>query len=200
MVTTNLQNQNQNRRRFDLVLCEVFNKHIQGGNKNILDPIDGHYLLIERFDGATGSILIEDEDSSDDYSEDYSEDYSDYNDDSDINTIAIDCKALYNTENNNQLTKPHKIIRNYQNIIARPDYIKPEIGECIVLESQHTVVIIKTMWIKIIQRKWKKIYAERQTIIRRWSQIAPLYNREITGRWPDSCIRYPTLRGMLVLQ
>jgi hypothetical protein len=193
MVTTNLQNQNQNRRRFDLVLCELFNKHIHGGNKNILEPIDGHYLLIERFDGATGSILIEDDDSSDDYSEDYSDD----NDDSDINTIAIDCNALYNTENNNQLTKPHKIIRNYQNIIARPDYIKPEIAECLMLESQHSVAIIKTIWIKLIQRKWKKVYAEHKAVIRLRMSYSSLKTREITGRWPQSCCYLPTLYGLL---
>lgn len=193
MVTTNLQNQNQNRRRFDLVLCELFNKHIHGGNKNILESIDGHYLLIERFDGATGSILIEDDDSSDDYSEDYSDD----NDDSDINTIAIDCNALYNTENNNQLKKPHKIIRNYQNIIARPDYIKPEIAECLMLESQHSVAIIKTIWIKLIQRKWKKVYAEHKAVIRLRMSYSSLKTREITGRWPQSCCYLPTLYGLL---
>ena len=193
MVTTNLQNQNQNRRRFDLVLCELFNKHIHGGNKNILEPIDGHYLLIERFDGATGSILIEDDDSSDDYIEDYSDD----NDDSDINTIAIDCNALYNTENNNQLTKPHKIIRNYQNIIARPDYIKPEIAECLMLESQHSVAIIKTIWIKLIQRKWKKVYAEHKAVIRLRMSYSSLKTREITGRWPQSCCYLPTLYALL---
>jgi hypothetical protein len=168
----------------------LFNKHIHGGNKKILEPIDGHYLLIERFDGATGSILIEDDDSDD-------SDSSDDNDDSDINTIAIDCNALYNIDNNTQLTKPHKIIRNYQNIIARPDYIKPEIAECLMLESQHSVAIIKTIWIKLIQRKWKKIYAERKAVIRLRMSYSSLKTREITGYWPQSCYYLPTLYGLL---
>ena len=190
MVTTNLQNQNQNRRRFDLVLCELFNKHIHGGNKNILEPIDGHYLIIDRFDGSTGSLFIED---------DFSDSDSDIddNDDSDINTIAIDCNAFYNTENNNQLKKPHKIIRNYKNIIARPDYIKPEIAECLTLESQHSVAIIKTIWIKLIQRKWKKVYAERKAVIRLRMTYSSLKTREITGYWPQNCCYLPTLYGLL---
>jgi hypothetical protein len=189
MVTTNLQNQNQNRRRFDLVLCELFNKHIHGGNNNIIEPIDGHYLIIDRFDGSTGSLFIEDDD--------YSDSESDDNDDSDINTIAIDCNAFYNTENNNQLKKPHKIIRNYKNIIARSDYIKPEIAECLTLESQHSVAIIKTIWIKIIQRKWKKVYAERKAVIRLRMSYSSLKTREITGYWPQSCYYLPTLYGLL---
>uniref|UniRef100_A0A6C0I946 Uncharacterized protein n=1 Tax=viral metagenome TaxID=1070528 RepID=A0A6C0I946_9ZZZZ len=175
--------------KYNLVLCEMFNRNIHGSPKKKITEIDGHYLLISKFEGDA-SNLHDDSDSDSDNSND--------SDDSNINNVAEYYNEYYNEPE--QEIKPHIIIRNYQNIIARPDYIKPEIGECIVLESQHTVVIIKTMWIKIIQRKWKKIYAERQTIIRRWSQIAALYNRELTGRWPDSCIRYPTLRGMLVLQ
>ena len=124
--------------RFNLVLCEIFNRNIHGAPSNQIQAIDGHYLLISKFDGVTG-MLLEDFDNNEDYDE-YVYDY------------------FYNDEYYNDTEfAPHVIIRNYQNIVAKPDYIKPEIAECIVLDTDHHVVIIKTIWIRIIQRKWKKI-------------------------------------------
>jgi len=178
--------------KYNLVLCEIFNRHIHGSPNKKITAIDGHYLLISKFTGDATNLQNDDNSDSDSDSE--PDDNSDS--ESNINSVAEYYNEYYN-EQEQQGIKPHIIIRNYKNIIARPDYIKPEIGQCIVLDSQHSVVIIKTMWIKIIQRKWKKIYAERQTIIRRRSQIWSLYTRELTGRWPDSCIYYPTLYGML---
>ena len=178
--------------KYNLVLCELFNRHIHGSPKKKITAVDGHYLLISKFEGDAANL---------EYDEDFDSDSDDF-DDSEYKTKISNVAESYNDFYNEQEQeiKPHIIIRNYKNIIARPDYIKPEIGKCIVLESQHSVVIIKTMWIKIIQRKWKKIYAERQTIIRRRARIASLYTRELTGRWPESCIYYPTLRGLLVSQ
>ena len=88
-------------------------------------------------------------------------------------------------------------IRNYKNIINKPNYIKPEIAQCIILETQHSVAIIKTLWIKIIQRKWKTIYSERKIIMRRRMSTSSLSTRELTGRWPSHCIYLPSIQGML---
>ena len=92
---------------------------------------------------------------------------------------------------------PHNILRNYNNIISRDEYIKPEIAECIILPTQHSVAIIKTIWIKLIQRKWKAVYAERVNIIKRRMLLSSLKTRELTGRWPPHCIHLPTIRGIL---
>ena len=162
--------------RFNLVLCEIFNRNIHGAPSNQIQAIDGHYLLISKFDGVTG-MLLEDFDNNEDDDEDVY-DYADF----------------YNDEYYNDTEfAPHVIIRNYQNIVAKPDYIKPEIAECIVLDTDHHVVIIKTIWIRIIQRKWKKIYAERMTVIRRRAQINSLYMREVTGKWPQNCANLPSI-------
>ena len=92
---------------------------------------------------------------------------------------------------------PHKIIKNYKNIITNPNYIKPEIGEILYLQSGHAVCIIKTFWLKIIQRAWKKVYTIRTQIIKRRCNIHSLKCREITGSWPQNCIYLPSLRGIL---
>jgi len=99
-------------------------------------------------------------------------------------------------ERQNQII-PHKFIKNYKNIITRPNYIKPEIGEIIHLPCGRTVCIIKTLWIKIIQRAWKKVYNIRIQMFKMRCQIQSLKYREITGKWPDSCRYMPTLHGLL---
>ena len=210
MSNINLQNQDKdqeqdkdqkNQSRFNLVLCELFNKHIHGGDNNIIEPIDGHYLLADKFEGLSGTLIEGDSDFYDDSTdEDYSDDEDDeeYNNNStSINSFSIDYNQYYHFTPNIVLLKPHNTIRNYHNIIARPDYIKPEIAECIVLPSQHCVVIIKTMWIKLIQRKWENIYAERKKIIRMRMSHSSLSKRELTGYWPNKCIYLPTIHGML---
>jgi hypothetical protein len=93
---------------------------------------------------------------------------------------------------------PHKFIKNYENIITRPNYIKPEIGETITLQSGHIVCIIKTLWIKLIQRAWKRIFEKRKQIIKMRCQVQSLKYREVTGRWPKNCRYFPSLQGLLL--
>ena len=75
--------------------------------------------------------------------------------------------------------------------------IKPEIAQCIYLESQHCVAILKTFWIKIIQRTWKTILKKRKEVILKRRQIKSLNYKQLTGKWPQNCVIYPGLRGML---
>ena len=89
MSNINLQNQDQdqdqkNQSRFNLVLCELFNKHIHGGDNNIIEPIDGHYLLADKFEGLSGTLIEGDSDfyddsTDEDYSDDEDEDDEEYN-------------------------------------------------------------------------------------------------------------------------
>ena len=117
-----------------------------------------------------------------------------------LNMIAVeDMCNLYNQgylERINQLTH-HKFIRNYHNIIINPNYIKPEIGEKIYLPSGHCVCIIKTIWIKLIQRAWKKTYKNRINVIQKRCSIDSITTRVITGNWPKNCRYLPNIRGIL---
>lgn len=91
----------------------------------------------------------------------------------------------------------HAFIRNYQNIISNPNYIKPEIGENIYLLSGHRVCIIKTIWLKLVQRAWKKTYKNKLAIIKKRCLPHSIRTKEITGKWPDNCKYLPNIRGML---
>jgi hypothetical protein len=85
----------------------------------------------------------------------------------------------------------HEWYPNYRQIVLRPDYIKPELVECIyVLPDGHCVAIVKTFWLKIIQRAWKKVLKQRRLIQK---SLSGLRQREMTGKWPD----FPGLRGLL---
>ena len=65
------------------------------------------------------------------------------------------------------------------------------------LETQECVAVLKTIWIKLIQRKWRNIVQARREVMRKRSRPATLHFKEINGRWPDECLNYPSLKGML---
>ena len=183
--------------RFNLVLCEIHYSPFHGKSKSSYKNIEGHYLLIDKFDGVTGMVLDTDE-------EDISDSDSDSDTDSDNDnrvTHISNIQRLYLNEYANFISRhfPHKTIRNYYNIISRPDYIKPEIGECFELVTGEQIVIIKTIWLKIIQRKWKKVFAKRQQIIKYRSSPSSLSFRQLTGKWPEYCIHMPGLNGLLTI-
>lgn len=75
--------------------------------------------------------------------------------------------------------------------------LKLEMAQCIYLPSEHCVSIIKTFWLKLIQRKWKNIFKERKLCVSRRCNPNAIRHREIHGRWPNNCLIYPSLNGML---
>jgi hypothetical protein len=49
--------------------------------------------------------------------------------------------------------------------------------------GQEQVAYLKTFWLRIVQRRWKKIYKERQEILKRKSHIKALMERQRRGKW-----------------
>jgi|LakMenEpi03Aug12_release.lakeMendotaPanAssembly.Ray.scaffolds.fasta_scaffold369849_2 hypothetical protein len=189
--------------RFNLVLCELHYTPIHGKTKQSCPTIEGHYLLIDKFDGSSGIML-------DDYEEytEYDTDHEISDTESDIDDEEDNVTHIYQIQQQTvqhymdefdlpHRQKPHKLIRNYHNIIRSANYIKPEIAECFNLPTGEYIAIIKTMWIKFIQRKWKKVFAARQHIIKCRSCPSSLSTRQLTGYWPQHCLRMPGLKGML---
>jgi len=176
-----------------LMLCELHNENIHGKNEDSCNDIDGHYLVYGVYDPLNlfhkvnidtyvvmNDILLDEMNENDLL----------------INIIAL--KSAYNELiNYDRRWTNHPIIRNYFNIISRPNYIKPEIGEYIILPTQEAIAILKTFWIRIIQRKWKKVFHQRQDVLRMRSNPRNIIIRENTGRWPSVCNHMPTLNGML---
>ena len=74
----------------------------------------------------------------------------------------------------------HVLFPNYRQIIMSPNYIRPEIVECILQPDGYCIAIKKTFWIKIIQRAWRSVLNKRLIIKK---SLAGLRHRELTGRW-----------------
>jgi hypothetical protein len=122
-----------------------------------------------------------------------------YCDTSSIENIINEGVTINNIVTESILSMPkceHPFIRNFINIVFKTSG-NLEIAECIYLEGDVMCAILKTFWLKIIQRKWKNILKERNRINRLRMRIASIIYREINGSWPPECKYMPSLRGML---
>ncbi|MEI6152283.1 MAG: hypothetical protein WCQ10_07130 [Chitinophagia bacterium] len=151
-----------------LALCELYNGKIHGSNNKF---INSQYLVLQRF---TKRDLFEE--------------------------TLTGIISKYSREYRKLASQPntcHSIIRNYKNIISRDNYISPQIVKCSYLPEGECVAVIKTIWIKLIQRKWKTIFSERQRIIGERSHINSIFYRELHGTWPCGLNVLPGICGML---
>jgi hypothetical protein len=57
--------------------------------------------------------------------------------------------------------------------------------------------IIKTFWLKIVQRAWKKQFAKRRTVLLSRGHIAAQRHFELTGTYPRELRNIPGLCGLL---
>lgn len=174
-----------------LMLCELFHPYLHGFNENSDPNIFGHYIV----------AYIKDNETSDSESE-YSEYDDDYTNDTDelildegvVSLFKNKYKKLVKYIQRFNVDMEHKIIRNYVSIITKNNYITPHIGQRIYLSGNECVAIIKTMWFKVVQRCWKRVYKKRIQII---SNIIKnpqyLLKREYD---PNYKIRIPSIHGM----
>lgn len=72
-----------------------------------------------------------------------------------------------------------------------------DIMQLFILDDYTYTVVIKTHWLRIIQRHWKKIYSQRKYCINKRKQIRTLMYFERNGRYPYDCDFMPGLYGML---
>lgn len=177
--------------KYNLVLCELHYTPIHGKTASSCPTIESHYILIDRFDPFTGMSIdsTESNDSSDSGTD---------SEDSDYDETIAGVQDLYNDEYYAMaINIPHKTIRNYANIVRHPSYIQSQIALCIELPTGENITIIKTIWIKLIQRAWKRVYKERQDIIIGRTMIDSLNYRRLTGFWPDMYREMPGLKCLL---
>lgn len=100
--------------------------------------------------------------------------------------------------NNHDKLFVHAFIRDYSRIIGAVRFAQPQIAECVYLEGGEYVAILKTFYIRIIQRAWKKTFAQRLQIHQQKKLAINILYRLKHGRWPDHCTQLPLLKGLLV--
>lgn len=66
---------------------------------------------------------------------------------------------------------------------------------CIVRDTYY--IITKTLWIRLIQRHWKKVYQERMRVMNARKRICELRHRELTGKFTVDLRWLPDTYGMM---
>ena len=88
----------------------------------------------------------------------------------------------------------HPVIKTYNHYIFYKKYNNIEIVETYCLDGGESIAILKTFWISIIQRRWKKVFHERKRVLHIRSMPTSLLYREIHGTWPKLCSVYPLFK------
>jgi hypothetical protein len=197
----NIREQTINK-RFDIVLCELYNPAIHGFDSHSDPTVTGHYLTYCRFDSIAQPANENSERESDSDGTDNEcfdeEDEEDEEIDPNIYDVAKFLKLTVQDEIIPFKDRAqHPFIRNYKSIIINEKYLKPEIAECVKLSGDECVAILKTFWLRIVQRTWKRVFAERKAMIELRRSPKALNYRERNGKWPLNCCRLPALKGMI---
>jgi hypothetical protein len=142
---------------YKLALCEVFHPDIHGLDENSNPQIHSQFLVY---------TLIDLEDF-------YSNAYL-----SEANSLRRYRRAAEILHG----SQPHPTLRAYHRV--NQNHLRIEIIQVDMLSGQEQVAYLKTFWVRIIQRRWKKIYKARKDLLKQRMQIASLRERERTGKWP----------------
>jgi len=177
------------RNKYNLVVCELFNRNIHGYYNYSDKYVNGHYLCSHV---SRNRSIFDDRD----YDSDDDELFAHLNADEPHICDIVDLQSAYYINYTRQITRKHNIIRNYHRIISKSDYIQPHIGQVIYLSSGECVALLKTVWLRLIQRCWRRVYNEKNRVISRRKQIDSLRFREVHGKWPNDCNYLPSIYGM----
>lgn len=160
-----------------LLIPEIYNKYFHGRTTDSHPNIDGQFLVLQTFHINPNNNMF---------------DFFKY-----TNNLTKFYKKYYE-RNFCNLCLPHTLLRNYNNIIKHPKYLNLEIGKVYYLSGSECVCIIKTFWLKLVQRAWKKIHKIRKQILKRRCLPDSIMYRQICGKWPQNCNYMPSIRGMLL--
>ena len=90
------------------------------------------------------------------------------------------------------LVDTHPTLRKYTQ-----HYIRLEIVQYHILTldgSRYHIAYIKTFWLRIVQRCWKKVYKARKDLIIKRSTIQALIEKERTGLWAKHLRTWPAFK------
>jgi hypothetical protein len=194
--------QTSSNNKWYLMICELHNPVIHG-KTNTSDPnIETHYVIYNRYNPVT-KFPLDYDDNDDNYNNcNYNYNNIDNSSIDDFSTMYEDIsrlKSIYlNPSRYERSYSPnHPTIRHYSSIVTKRNYIKPEIGLCIILPTQEAVAILKTFWFRIISKKWKKVFQERKRIIQLRCNRFDLTIKQMRRMFPKSFVDLPGLKGML---
>ncbi len=154
---------------YRLAICEIFHPVIHGQDENSSPNVTNHFLVYTQID------------LSDFYNNAYL---------SEENSYRRYSRAIQLMHGS--LNETHPTIRNYRKVTNK--YIRLEIIQADVLTGQEEVAYLKTFWLRIVQRRWKKIYKARKELIQQRSQLQAIRERQRTGQWPILLRNWPRFK------
>ena len=158
-------NETSSNSRYELAYCELHNPQLHGGSYDNEEDemMCGKYLYINKVHPLFPS------------------------NNSNIQRVYRNTNLInelrYMRRNNVITNVYHPTIRNYSNIICKRDYRNAQIVQRIRGPGTYSSAVIKTYYLRILQRKWKRIYAEKQRLIALRKNPRAIRFRELHGRW-----------------
>jgi hypothetical protein len=215
-----MTNENNSSKKRYIGMCELFHPHLYGFDNNSDPQVMGNWIvshstqIIQQNTEYEYYSESEDESASQESDSDNDDNNSlDFNNSNKDNDKAYDLKMtllhldtirriyklrlVVNEHNRSLLT--HSFIRNYNNIVKSHKYMKPEIIEKVYLKGGECCAIIKTFWLRIVQRTWRRILKERKKIIQLRKRPSAIMNWQLKGKWPDDCLYIPGLINMITI-
>ncbi len=154
-------------KKYELAICEIYHPVLHGAidnNDNSDNTITNHFLIY---------ITVE-------LPEFYDNSYKDEERRFQRNR-NIEYQQL-------QLNNSHPTLRNYNHNYNRLEII--ELKEF----DLYQVALLKTFWLRIVQRCWKRVFKARKELIKKRSSIKALREREQTGLWPLHLREWPQFK------
>ena len=89
----------------------------------------------------------------------------------------------------------YQYLQNYSTLLLRSPKI--EIMQLHITRDDVYSIVIKTHWLRLVQRHWKGIFKKRAAIMQNRMTFHSLYTFEITGNYPYGLRKLPSLYGMM---
>lgn len=155
--------------KYSLTFCEIHHPYYHGKDINSTPNIETHFLCIvsysynNYFEAATNQEQEYVPETPTDFIQSYNVMQSEFRNRFSFQVlrrhrISTWPPVTYMVPTIIYRVRPHPVIRNYKKI-AR---LQLEIADVVVLDGGESVCILKTFWIRIFQRKWKKYCAVKK--------------------------------------
>jgi len=94
---------------------------------------------------------------------------------------------------------PFQQVRSYlvKYSSLRVETPKIHIMKLCITDDEIFTVVLKTHWLRLIQRHWKKVYSEKKRFMSCRCNVRNLHTRELCGKFPVGLRNLPGLGGML---
>jgi hypothetical protein len=106
-----------------------------------------------------------------------------------LNSISIKSFYKYSYIHVLKYLYYYSIVRLYQPNI--------EIMKLSILNDGTYSVVLKTHWLRLVQKHWRKAFNLRKQMMKKQMRVSSILHREIYGRFPSDICRLPRLDGLM---